>query len=296
MNCLMLERTFLLFSCIFIFETFFVSGCASVPQFTPSQKIEQAASLTEGLLLCNEYRMPLPAERLVALKPFLNCLDELNEIFNPAGTHIIFNTFQAEMFKRYSLIDEWEWSPHLGIEYEIAIHAIERRISLGESYSGIFTPTEQELAQRFFPKTARLLDAKNWKTSSSAQFDPELEKLYAEIAPLLSQESNLLFQVSIPIEPSPLQIQNENQCNKLRKLNGELGQLASLWKDLKIFSRITPEGDPSFKRSLARYQNLMAEAKEKLKQFKSIQKLQHPYNLCYKGSSRGALVSHDSKS
>ncbi|MEO5971088.1 MAG: hypothetical protein ABIQ95_14260 [Bdellovibrionia bacterium] len=258
-----------------------------MPPFQPSLPLDQATGLNEGLFYCNEYQMPVPALRPIYLKPFLSCLEELHQTFDSAGAYFTFQTFLSELRKKYSLIEEVEWSPRLGAEYEIAIHAIERKISHGGIFNQSFTPKEQELALHLFPTTSKLLDARKWDLSRSSQFDPELEKIYAGIASFFSHSPSkniLLFEVSVPIEPGPLQTQHEQHCKNLREFEEQIGQLTSIWKDLKILSRLFPKGpnEPaSFRQTLARYRKLMSEAKEKLKEFKSIKKMPRPFNFCY---------------
>jgi hypothetical protein len=179
-------------------------------------------------------------------------------------------------------MEELEWNPQLGMEYEIAIHAIARKISHGDFPYGTFTPREQEFALRYFPKTASLLNARNWKISIPAEFDPELVKLFAGIAALLPRENNLLLQASTPVEPGHDQTQLAKNCEDIRELKENADQLHGLWKDLKIFAHLFAEkaapAEPqkvptSFQQTLARYRKLMTDAKEKLKRFRAYPKI-----------------------
>jgi hypothetical protein len=68
-------------------------GCSSVPAFTPSKPIKSATTLGEALELCSEYKISPPGgrqadgrlapSRVVALTPWLHCLDDVfNEFPN----------------------------------------------------------------------------------------------------------------------------------------------------------------------------------------------------------------------
>jgi hypothetical protein len=123
-----------------VLEGFLGAGCASIPPFQPSQPLDQATSLNEGLFLCNEYRMPVPALRPIYLKPFLSCLEELNKSFDPAETQLTFQTLQKELRKNYNLTEEVEWTPQLGVDPSI-------RSGIRNCNS---CPRKEDLSWRFF--------------------------------------------------------------------------------------------------------------------------------------------------
>jgi hypothetical protein len=68
-----------------------VAGCSSVPSFTPSKPIKAANTPGEALQLCSEYKIRPPGgrqadgrlapSRVVALTPWLHCLEDLFDEF-----------------------------------------------------------------------------------------------------------------------------------------------------------------------------------------------------------------------
>jgi hypothetical protein len=245
-------------------------GCASGSQFSPTYPIEKAPSLQEGLLTCNEYNLPKPSRRPNELIPFLTCLDHLSKQFQTHLGNHPFQTFRLEFHKAYNLIREDEWTDEMGENYRLAVHAILRRLSQGALHYYYFTRSEQKLAIQLFPKTAVQLKIRNWKISPSAQFDPELEKIYAGIDSLLPENLESELTGSRPFSPYLTPDFSEDFCGNIRILKSSAAQLYSLWRDLSIMSHVAVTRSKPFKRTLQNYQDLMTQTKEKIEILRTI--------------------------
>jgi hypothetical protein len=225
--------SFLFFDC----ASLLFLGCASVPPFAPSKPLDQAKSLQEGLLLCNEYRLPSEPKRPVTLKPFLNCLDDLADQFPAASSgYGAFHDFKNEFHMLYGTLTDQSWSERLGIEVEIAIHTSLR--ALWQESKPTVTPLERALVLQNFPLTAKRLDAANWNVASNVSLDPHLESLKAGLAALSeSQTRQEGTSVSLGVDQGPHQAE---LCRRYLKLQAESNYLNGLWRDQYDFTLLVP--------------------------------------------------------
>jgi hypothetical protein len=237
-----------------------LTGCASPPEFIPSGQVERASSLPESLRLCHEYRMPDPAARPVALRPYVDCLDRAAA---RAGTRSrAFDLFHRELALRYRTLSEAEWTPRLGAELRVAIQAALRALWQRDARIGTmngdrsFTRLEQELLLRHFPWTAETLGVNQWRPSRQAQFDPQLENLKASLSALWAEDVHGAL-------PAGNLVRGRTLCSDLRKLQGEVTYLDALWRDVDDLSRL-PEGAAVLPRVSARYRRHRDEAVRRL--------------------------------
>lgn len=225
-----------------------LGSCAGTPKFQPSEPIERTRSLNESLLLCDEYRLPVPATRPMALKPYLDCLDEVAQRFPSARLSENFHAFRDEFHRHYDRIEEDLWTPEQGVAYEIAVHAILRSLWRGEEFTGEFTPAERENVVRVFPRMARKLEASQWKVSTQASFDPNLEWLRAGITSLMSPRDELAALSAEPLPPGE-QVTTPDLCGRYDRLKTQADALESLRLEEVALARIAPR---SPERSAAR--------------------------------------------
>lgn len=219
-----------------------LSACASVPSFKPSKPIDQSKSLQEGLLLCNEYKLPPDPKRPVTLRPFLSCLDDLKDRFpSEAAGSVAFRTFLKEFDQSYGALSDDTWTERMGVEIEVAVHAVLR--ALWQPEAPTVTPLERDLVLRNFPITARQLDASKWTVATQAVFDPKLESLKAGVASLSEGESLLENQAA------PIEAQQSSEvgvlCNAYFHLKRETAYLGNLWRDQFDFSLLAPQSQVS---------------------------------------------------
>ena len=224
-------------------------SCASVPSFRPSSSIESAASLHEALLLCNEYSLPESATRPVALKPFVDCVSKAGEIFPSQNTEE-FLTFRDELRRKYGALNASFWTPRLGLEMEIAIHAILRHLWSDDHSAS--SEVERQLVMRHFERTADILKARNWNSGAEPVLEPRLESLRASVAGL--NDDAQIEGGSAEIAPENVELFGR-LCERYAQLNSELQYLSQLWRDLVDMSLIDPRSnsnDRARRRYLAR--------------------------------------------
>lgn len=221
-------------------------ACAHVPAFRPSRPLAEAPSLPEGLLLCHEYRIPPAPERPVVLRPFLDCLDELQERFPAeAAADDGFRAFRQEFHSSYATLGiggNESWSARLGIELDLAIHAILR--ALWQPARPMATAFERELVLRDFPSVARRLEATGWgiePTDGRATFDPRLERLKAGLAGLGA--ANLPAERALVAEDPMSAGEVALLCGRLQKLKDEVRYIDALRLDVRDFLHLQPR-DP----------------------------------------------------
>jgi len=219
-----------------------LGACASVPAFKPSKPINQAQSLQEGLLLCNEYRLPVEPKRPVTLRPFLSCLDDLQDQFpGAANGSLAFKTFLTEFHLSYSVLSDARWTQRLGTELDVAIHAVLR--ALWQPATPTVTPLERELVLQNFPATAQRLGAANWTVATQAVFDPQLEALKAGVASFSEGEALQESQaVGVSVQQSP---EVGILCEAYFRLRRETNYLSNLWRDQYDFSMLAPQSPVS---------------------------------------------------
>jgi hypothetical protein len=225
-----------------------LTACASAPLFQPSIPLKQARSLQESLILCGEYRMPYPAERPVALRPYRDCVDEAAEE-HPPKPEGSFGIFHDELREKYRQLRENEWTPRLGAELGAAVRAALR--ALWREGSGIsdagHTAGERDAMLRHFPRAARSLGASRWPTARRVVLDPALENLKAGLASLA---------------PGPLESQVE-RTGEIDALRSEVEYLAGLWKDEQDLARLAPD-TPVLASLRERYRGRLETAKRAL--------------------------------
>ncbi|MCM2321983.1 MAG: hypothetical protein NDJ90_01840 [Oligoflexia bacterium] len=209
-------------------------ACATSPRFVPSRDIESVPSLEEGLLLCNEYRAPAPAERPNALEPYVECVEHLAQRF-PEPALGAFPVFHRELKLQYGLLRDAYWNAALGAELELAIHALLRALWSGKAPpadraapSG-FTGQEKTATLRHFPQTARALRAEDWPLARDPLLDPRLESVKAALASL-SEESGADEDRTAQAGPAGLE-ERSRLCARLQDLRRELAYLDRLWRD-----------------------------------------------------------------
>lgn len=162
---------------VFTLSSYLLS-CASTPPFTPSKPLEAAKTPQEGLFLCNEYKIsPQNARRIAALKPYLNCLDDLSERFNHFQEIPQIRDFQQELQSRFDLLDDSYWNERLASQFELAIHAALRGLWRPKQIPPTYTWPEKNALTDIFPKTANHLSTSELKISASREVDPKFEKL-----------------------------------------------------------------------------------------------------------------------
>jgi hypothetical protein len=211
-------------------------GCASVPTFRPSVAVEGSSSFQEGLLLCDEYRLPIPAVRSVMLRPFVECVDQVAEVHAAVSGTDSFRLFRDELHRIYSLVNDVNWSSQLGADLEVAIHAVFRALwrEGGGMKVGAYTVDEQALAERYFPRTTRFLRSEEWPTSESVVIDSKLEALSAGLSSLSSGGARSAQGVAQEnVAPARL-------CTRYLKLFSEVGYLSQLWLDQQDLNQIDP--------------------------------------------------------
>jgi hypothetical protein len=216
----------------------FVGACASVPSFKPSKPLDQAPSLEEGLLLCNEYRLPAEPKRPVTLRPFLSCLDDLKDRFPAAAAgNVGFTTFRDEFHLLYGHLNDQNWTTRLGTEVEVAIHAVLRALWQGNRPT--VTPLERDLALKNFPLTAKTLDAQQWNVASNATFDPKLEALKAGVASLTEGERLEERQAGQVGAAESSRV--SELCSEYFRLKRETVYLSNLWRDQFDLALLAPQ-------------------------------------------------------
>jgi hypothetical protein len=226
-------------SIVILINLLFAAGCASVPPFSPSKPVTEATSLQEGLLLCNEYKLPAEPRRPVTLRPYLTCLDELKERFpGPATASTAFTTFRDEFDRNYGQLTDATWTPRLGTEIEVAVHAVLRALWQTERPS--VTPLERKLVLQDFPATARSLGAESWNVASGATFDPELEHLKAGMSSLADGEAPVSAGISASQGPLTATL-----CQEYLRLMRETVYLSHLSQDQYDFSQLAPQSPMS---------------------------------------------------
>ncbi|MCM2279617.1 MAG: hypothetical protein NDJ89_16200 [Oligoflexia bacterium] len=248
-----------------------LAGCASVPHFAPSRSLETVPSLQEGLMLCNEYRLPRPSERPVELKPYVECLDTLARRFPDAGPEAV-AAFREELTLQYRLLREAHWSPGLALELESAIHAVLRALWRvppaepaqlpGKAPLG-YTPSERELALKHFPRTAQQLGARDWPVSSSSVVDPRLEAAQAGLAGLLEERREVETQSVTPAELE----RRARLCERVRDLRSELAYLEMLWRDQRDIAELGPQ--PGLRAIRERYSRRLEGAERQLSELRA---------------------------
>jgi hypothetical protein len=214
-----------------------LGGCASVPAFKPSKPIEEAKSLQEGLLLCNEYRLPTEAKRPVTLRPFLNCVDDVQDRFrSEAAGSPQFETFRDEFHTLYGTLSDQTWSERLGTELEISLHTMLR--ALWRTEKPTVTPLERELVLRNFPITAERLNAASWTVSSSLALDPKLETLRAGVGALGGgdqRQEAVASQRSVGASNEVIDL-----CRRYFRIRDEVHYLDGLWRDQYDLTLLAP--------------------------------------------------------
>lgn len=215
-----------------------LASCASVPSFKPSKPLDQSSSLQEGLLLCNEYRLPDEPKRPVTLRPFLSCLDDLKAKFQAAATgNQAFEAFLTEFHQNYGRLSDAIWTPRLGTEIEVAVHTVLRALWQGERPT--VTPLERELVLKNFPLSAKPLDAVDWNVSTHATFDPGLEQLKAGVASLSEGEG--LQEGRAGAVGSEQSTSVAVLCQDYLRLKREAVYLGNLWRDQFDISLLAPQ-------------------------------------------------------
>jgi hypothetical protein len=220
------------------------AACASAPRFAPSSPIEESWSLHEGLLLCDEYDPPRPMERPIALKPFVDCVDELADRHGEQGS-AAFSLLRRELQSQYDTFHDSMWSPAMGSEVAVATHAALRAVwregldDRARPPGLLYTPQEQELVLRHYPRTAAAVGASAWKVSSAAAFDPKLERLRAG---LTSLSGSALEASARSGGPSEARL-GTRLCQEYLDLRSEAAYLSSLLRDYRDMTRLAPEDD-----------------------------------------------------
>lgn len=255
-------RMILLFAALYSAS---LGGCASAPRFEPSRPIPESRSLREGLLLCDEYEAPVEDHRVISLRPYLDCSQELAERF-PEQAVGDFDLFLRELRKTYGSLKDWYWTPELGAQIRTAIRALYRALWQGRRGEGgataPYTQEERSAVLKHFPKTAEALGARRWhvfggELAGQAAYDPDLEALRAGVASLA------------PRRPSPAVVPSEAEtpvaaiCLRVEELTHRLEYLGSLWLDQREMTALAPNSEVS---DLARrkYQRALDQATEEL--------------------------------
>ncbi|OFZ52674.1 MAG: hypothetical protein A2428_01330 [Bdellovibrionales bacterium RIFOXYC1_FULL_54_43] len=218
-----------------------VMACASVPAFHPSVPLENATSLPEALVLCNEYRASIPAKRPVSMLPYVKCVDRVAELF-PTRLTRGFLVFKEELHFQYDLLKEADWTPQKGVDLETAIHAVFRALWRNEPRMNSYTVAERQLVMQLFSKTADALNAAQWNVSQAAALDPQLETLRAGFAALSEppHEKNRAAELSARNSGRTARL-----CEQILHLKTEIGYLGSLWRDLLDMTDLAPGNETS---------------------------------------------------
>jgi hypothetical protein len=249
------------------------AACATVPTFTPERPLREAGSLPEALHLCGQYEVPKPIERPVAIRPYLDCLDEAAAVFawSPASWPG-FMLFRRELEHEYALLNGETFSVARAEAMETAIRAVLRTLWRGERLTAAategdaepvsdepYTEAERRAVRDLFPQTGAFLGARDWITSPTVALSPELEKLRASIAGLAAvATSGARFADRIGQAP---------ECERLRALKRESRYLGQVWRDREGFARVAPgsgeamAADREFRAGLARTESALREAR-----------------------------------
>ncbi len=237
-----------------------MTGCAS-EKFTPTLPVEQAPSLEEGLILCNEYRLPPNAKRTAALSPYLKCVDELAER-HPEPSNVAFARFRDELHLIYHALGDVKWSETRGYQLETAIHALFRALWRKgvPNFEPDATSKEQAWVLRYFPRTAKALHAPSWKISDKITMDPGLEKLKAGAASLVVPREQT--------SQAPIQ-KTAEICGQLSALFGKIGYLSSLWRDqveIAFLHQSTAAPHAEYEKNLDEARGLVEDLRSKIQE------------------------------
>lgn len=216
-----------------------LTACASVPKFDTARPISSTHSLGEALQLCDEYQPPFPAERPVAIRPFLDCLDRSLSLHPPRELSPV-SVFQAELHAVWNGQTEADWTPTHGETIARAIHASLRALWREEQGSAAppVTPAEKKSVQDLFPRTAKELSADQWKVSNAAALDPRLEALRSKVSAWKRAGSAPRLAAEDATRVSGL-------CRDARALAQETEYLGSLWQDQYDMTQMSPESSQS---------------------------------------------------
>lgn len=209
-----------------------VSGvaCATIPPFQTSKPLEESKSLQEALVLCHEYRFPMEGfERPIALRPFLDCIDDASSLHPPNPLTSVFPTFRKEFHDYYDQLQDSLWSRRLAAELETAIHAVLRSLWQDRVGTGAYTEAERDYALKHFPKTAELLKAQDWRIAWDHGLDSQLEALVAAVA---SMSAPVSAASQTPVTPMP-----QDLCEKFVNFRTEVHYLQALWKDRQYIAK-----------------------------------------------------------
>lgn len=168
------------FAVLFGLLALMLGGCASVPDFRPSSPLGESETLEEGLLLCHEYEMPLLARRPVAMKPYVQCVNELLRLSEGWGAPSVqFQVFRRELNQFYDGHNDWTWREAKAPRIQKAIRGAMKGLWRG-SLGGSYSDDEASALREFLPRTARVLGASRWKAESAGGgFHRGLERLKA---------------------------------------------------------------------------------------------------------------------
>jgi hypothetical protein len=184
--------------------------------------MQETRTLEEALVICNGYHLPIPSERVIALKPYLDCLQDASDR-HPIQVMNRFVTFQKELQLKYDNLHDDEWTPRRGMEIENSIHAVLRALWRGLPKPNRATESEREGVLREFPMTAEALQAKDWVVTKKVVVDPQLELLRASFDG---------FKNAGTMDEELRRTPSEAFCKRLIHFGQEVDYLTELWKDV----------------------------------------------------------------
>lgn len=249
---------------LLVWTLVFVAGCASHPSFTPSDHPELNVSGNEALLSCAEYRLPTPSPRMNALRPWVECVQDVDQNLG-AGMGPELSVFWRELGLIYSGLREEQWRPSWAPDLNLAVPALLRSLALQSSTADAvrFTPDEQAAALKYFPDASRVLHAQHWNVAATVENDSHLNHLQAAVA-ALSREHRTGGAMNVEAGQSSPPL-----CAILTDLETRARDLGRVWQDLRDLRAASP--DPiSFDASpaYAHYDARLAGLKSEIRAFR----------------------------
>lgn len=214
-----------------------LSGCASVPRFHPSRPLLASQSVPESLLACGEYRIEPRGSRPVAMRPYLDCIDQAVSPERRGWTEAA-GLFREEVFLLYRLEREETWNPAVARQVDAAIQGALKALWRGGAGPGLHSREERDALRAYLPRTASRLGAESWRTGELRATDPELERLKAQAASLEDRDFS-------------------------RRMRHELGDLDATFEDLCWMNRLDPR-NPQTQAVERRYRARLADLGHRL--------------------------------
>jgi hypothetical protein len=165
--------------------------------------------------------------------------------------------FRDELRSNYAVLPGAGWSPEIGRDFDVAIHAILRAIWRGE-FSDDFTKAEKQTVMQVFPVTAQWLGARTWHSVEKTVLDRRLEALRAGAAGLVGHFRRAAMQTHEPLTETGIAL-----CRDFRKFKDDVNYLVALWNDQKDIIELGIDGE-QFVELVQKYEKRLQEARDRL--------------------------------